>query len=244
MAARTGADLEGVAADVRRAGGVVTAVVCDITRAEERAALVEAARGVGPIAVLVNNAGVEVAVSVVDHSASDVEREIAVNLLSPIQLTRLVLPGMIERGDGAIVMLSSMSGKSPTPYNAVYAATKHGLNGFTASLRIELNGTGVHAGVVCPSFVAGSGMWADTGLAAPAMLREVSIEAVVAGVRRAIDGAPEVLVTPTPVRPMLALGQLLPSLDAFLLRRLGVLDVLRARADHAMERRDEGTGGR
>lgn len=227
LSARDAAGLEATAAKVRAAGGEAIVVPGDVTRPEDRAALLAAA---GEIDVLVNNAGIEIPVSVLDHSEADIEAELAVNLRAPLALTRAVLPGMVARGRGAVVMVSSMSGKSPTPYNAIYTATKFGLNGFTASLRIELAGTGVHAGVVCPSFVADAGMWADSGVKAPALMREVPPARVVAGVRRVIDGAPEVLVTPGPVRPLLAIGQLFPSLDAIMLRWLGVLDALKARA--------------
>jgi short-subunit dehydrogenase len=231
LAARTAGPLEGVAEQVRRAGGAATVVACDVTEPAGRQQLIEAAAGVGPIEVLVNNAGVETPVAVVDQQPADIDFQVAVNLLAPIHLTRAVLPDMIARARGVVVMVSSMSGKAPTPFNAVYCATKHGLNGFTASLRVELDGTGVHAGVVCPGFVAESGMWASGGLAAPAIMREVPLQQVVDGVMRVVDGAPEVLVTPGPMRPMLALAQLSPRLDGFLLKRLGVLAVLRQRAD-------------
>jgi short-subunit dehydrogenase len=134
-------------------------------------------------------------------------------------------------------MLSSMSGKAPTPYNAVYAAAKHGINGFAGSMSFELEGTGVHIGVVCPGFVAGAGMWADAGVKAPALMREVPVQKVVDGVRRVIAGEKEVLVTPGPVRPLLALSDLAPSWIAPMLRALGVVDVLRRRADVVRSRR-------
>jgi short-subunit dehydrogenase len=144
-----------------------------------------------------------------------------------------VLPGFLARRAGALVHVSSMSGKSPTPYNAIYAATKYGLNGFSSSIAIELEGTGVSTGVVCPSFVAEAGMWADTGLRAPSLMREVRPEAVADGVIAVIRGAQEVLVTPTPVRPLLALRELAPRLTGALLARMGVLATLEARAAHA-----------
>lgn len=226
LAARDKEGLERVASEVKAA----RAVVCDVTLPSDRERLVAEAAEVGPVDVLVNNAGVEIPLSVVDHRSEDVEREVAVNLLAPIHLTKALLPSMISRGSGVIVMVSSMSGKSPTPYNAIYTATKFGLNGFTASLRIELSGTGVHAGVVCPGFVSEAGMWADSGGKAPKMMREVSPEQVSDAVVRVIHGAAEVLVTATPVRPLLALNQIFPTLDAPVLSWLGVLDVLRERA--------------
>ncbi|MEQ1507800.1 MAG: SDR family NAD(P)-dependent oxidoreductase [Myxococcota bacterium] len=226
LAARDEDGLRKVAAAV----GAAKIVPCDVTVPADRERLIREASEVGPIDVLVNTAGIEIPVSVVDHRPEDVDRELAVNLLAPIHLTKAVLPSMIARGTGVIAMMSSMSGKSPTPYNAVYTASKHGLNGFTASLRLELLGTGVHAGVICPGFVADAGMWADTGVAAPAAMREVPIDRVVDGVVRVIRGAAEVLVTPTPMRPLLAIGQLFPTLDGPILTRLGVMRVLRERA--------------
>ena len=127
-------------------------------------------------------------------------------------------------------MISSMSGKSPTPYNSVYSATKFGLNGFAGSLQFELAGTGVNVGVVCPGFVSGKGMWADTNVKAPMLMREVSIEKVVAAVRKVISGKPEVLVTPGPVRPLLALSQIRPTWIPVILRWMGITTVLEERA--------------
>jgi short-subunit dehydrogenase len=57
-----------------------------------------------------------------------------------------------------IVNVSSRSGKVPTPFNTIYAATNYRLNGFSASLRLELEGSGVPVGTVCPSFVGETGM--------------------------------------------------------------------------------------
>ncbi|EDM78604.1 short-chain dehydrogenase [Plesiocystis pacifica SIR-1] len=125
-----------------------------------------------------------------------------------------------------------MSAKGPTPFNSIYAATKYGLAGFTHSLRVELHGTGVHAGVVCPGFVS-EGMWGRTGLKAPAVLKEVTAGQVVRGVMKAMGGAGEVLVTAGPVRPLLALFQMFPGLEGMMMRRTGVVRVLAERAELA-----------
>ncbi len=230
LAARDEAGLRATAAKVEACGARAVVVPCDVTVPADRARLVAEAEALGPVHVLVNNAGVEIAIAVIDQTHDDIEAQVRVNLLGPIHLTRAFLPGMLANKRGQIVMISSMSGKSPTPYNALYTATKYGLNGFTASLRIELDGSGVSAGVVCPSFVSDAGMWSDSGVPAPAMMREVSPAAVARGVRKVLSGKAEVLVTPTPVRPMLALGQFFPTIDGPMLRLLGVLDALKARA--------------
>lgn len=237
LSARDEAGLRATAARVEAKGARAVIVPGDLTRAEDRARLVAAAEALGPIDVLVNNAGVEIAIAVIDQTEGDIEQQVRINLLAPIHLTRAFLPGMLAAKRGVVVMISSMSGKSPTPYNAIYSATKYGLNGFTASLRIELDGSGVGAGVVCPSFVADAGMWSDSGVPAPAAMREVKPAAVVKGVRKVIAGAAEVLVTPAPVRPMLALGQFFPTIDGPALRLLGVLEALKARARVTAQRR-------
>jgi short-subunit dehydrogenase len=84
-----------------------------------------------------------------------------VNLDAPIQLCRLVVPGMVDRRRGHVVNIASLAGKVAVPYNTVYSATKHGLVGFTYSLRAELHETGVTASVICPGFVSEAGMFAD-----------------------------------------------------------------------------------
>ena len=223
-------DLGATVDAVHAAGGEAVAVPCDVAVAADRERLVAAAIADGPVDAVIHNAGVEVPIAFADQSPEQIERQLAVNLHAPLALTRLFLPHLLARRRGAICAVSSMSGRSPTPWNSVYTASKYGLNGFFAALRIELEGTGVHAGVVCPSFVADAGMWAATGVKAPRLVAEVPLADVVAAVLAVLDGAPEVLVTTPLARPMLALNQLFPSLDRRLLGWLGVLDVLKARA--------------
>jgi short-subunit dehydrogenase len=236
LAARDERGLETTAAAVRSAGARAVPVVADMAIQADRERLIGIAEAEGPVEVLINNAGVETPVPVVEQTLDEIEMQLRVNLHAPIMLTRLMLPKMMRRSRGCIVMVSSMSGKSATPFNAVYASTKYGLNGFVGSLRFELEGTGVHVGAVCPGFVSG-GMWADGGVKAPALLREVSIGKVVKGVRKVMAGSQEVLVTPGPVRPLLALSQLAPSLTGPVLRGLGVLDALKKRAQVVQQRR-------
>jgi short-subunit dehydrogenase len=227
LAARKATRLEAVRAACEARGVTVRVVVADVSVAADRERLVHEA---GDIDVLINNAAIEITRAITDQTDAEISAQIATNLEAPIQLTRLVLPRFLARRRGVVVNVSSMSGKSATPFNAIYSATKFGLNGFSGSLRLELEGTGVHVGVVCPSFVGETGMWADSGLRAPAMMREVKPEKVVQAVIAVIRGAPEVLVTPGPVRPLLAIRELFPGVDGAMLRRLGVTDALKKRA--------------
>jgi short-subunit dehydrogenase len=115
----------------------------------------------GPIDVLVNNAGIESVLPFGEYREGEIERVLTVNLEAPILLARLLVPGMLERGRGFIVNISSLSGRTPPPYHTAYAATKAGLVGFTASLRAELKGTGVSASVICPGYVTEAGVFAE-----------------------------------------------------------------------------------
>ena len=242
LAARDEAGLAATAALVETAGAKAAIVACDVSLAADRARLSAAAYAQGEVDLLVNNAGIEICLPVIDQTDEDVERQVEVNLVGPMQLTRAFVPHMIANGRGAVVMISSVSGKAPTPYNAIYAATKYAINGFTASLRIELEGTGVTAGVVCPGFVKGTGMWSDLQLKTPALMPEVDPALVARAVRRVAGGAAEVIVTRAPMRPIFALAQLFPSWPGASMRRTGVLEVLQARATVVARRRKSGIG--
>jgi short-subunit dehydrogenase len=106
----------------------------------------------GPVDVLVNNAGIGWAGPAA--RTPDVERLVAVNLVAPILLARALLPGMLERGRGHVVNVASIAGFVGPREEAVYAATKGGLIAFSESLRYELRGTGVGVTLVVPGVIA------------------------------------------------------------------------------------------
>ena len=93
----------------------------------------------GGVDVLVNVAGVMLPAPVAEADPADWRRMVDVNLLGVLYATRAVLPGMLERGDGHIVNVSSTSGRVASPLFSVYAATKHGLGAFTEVLRKEVH---------------------------------------------------------------------------------------------------------
>jgi short-subunit dehydrogenase len=117
-------------------------------------ALAEAAlAAAGRVDILVNNAGAGLAAPFTDLGDGDVARLVAVNLTAPIELTRLLLPGMLDRGAGQLSYVTSIAGRTGVAGEAVYAATKGGLDTFAESLRLELAGTGVRVGVLVPGVV-------------------------------------------------------------------------------------------
>jgi short-subunit dehydrogenase len=97
----------------------------------------------GPIDILVNNAGVEVSGLIEDAAAADIDRTIQVNLVTPVQLTRQIVPRMIERGQGHLVFTSSVAATGGTPTASIYSSTKAGLTRFAESVRIELADDGI-----------------------------------------------------------------------------------------------------
>jgi short-subunit dehydrogenase len=132
-----------------------TTIRADLSKPEDvdRAAA-QALAGEGPVDVLINNAGQGWAGPFADMDLERAERLVQTNLLAPMRLTRAVLSGMLQRGEGHIVNVSSIAGHVGVRDEAVYAATKAGLIAFSESLRQELSGTRVGVSVVSPGVVA------------------------------------------------------------------------------------------
>lgn len=131
-----------------------TPLVADLADPEAPARLaVDVLGAAGRLDLLINNAGVGAAAPVVHQPAAELDHVLAVNLRAPVQLTRAVLPGMLERRRGALVFVTSIAGRLGVREEAVYAATKAGLDVFAESLRLELAGTGVGVTVVVPGVV-------------------------------------------------------------------------------------------
>lgn len=107
----------------------------------------------GGIDILVNNAGLGWSGPLPDMPAAKITELMTVNLAAPIELTRLLVPGMIARGRGRVVFVSSIAGVTGVRGEAVYAATKAGLSIFAESLADELRGQGVRVSVIVPGVI-------------------------------------------------------------------------------------------
>jgi short-subunit dehydrogenase len=108
----------------------------------------------GRVDLVVANAGTGYAGDVSTMDESTAGRLIAANLTAPIELTRALLPAMLDRGRGGLCYVGSIAGRTGVGGEAVYAATKAGLDTFAASLRQELTGTGIQVGVFVPGVIA------------------------------------------------------------------------------------------
>jgi short-subunit dehydrogenase len=151
-----GAHVVGVARNADLLGKVMadiggTALVADLADPAQVDGLISRAeRDTGPVDVLVNNAGLDMAGPLVTTKPADIRAIHEVNLLTPIELCRQVLPGMLVRGRGHIVNMSSLAGVAGFSGMTSYCSTKGGLTNFTGVLRLELKGTPIGTTLVEP----------------------------------------------------------------------------------------------
>lgn len=219
LAARSAEGLQTVAAELKAAFPVrVLTVPTDMADEAALQALVEAAgREFGGIDILVNNAGIESAQRYDQTDAAELRQMIEVNLLAPMLLSRLLLPGMLARGRGHIVNIASVAGLIGTAYEEPYNASKFGLVGFTRGLRLTAQDCGwpVSASVICPGFMSGVGMFADMerqhAVTAPKLVGTVPAERLGPAVVEAIEkDLPDAILMKGTPRMNVALSVLAP----------------------------------
>jgi len=148
VVARRTERLEALASELDNDTHVVTADLGELDACTDW--LDEAVDVLGPVSVLVNNAGVQI---VEPFEEGDPERHdlvLRVNLAAPIRLARAVMPSMLSEGAGTIVNISSLAAIAPTPFMSSYNASKAGLAGWSEALRGELRNTGVNVLTVYP----------------------------------------------------------------------------------------------
>ena len=208
LSGRDGERLEELARSLPGAGHLVS--VSDLGAPGAAEQLV---REAGFVDCLVANAALPATGRLHDLDGAEVARMLRVNLEAPIHLTQALLPAMIERGDGKIVLVGSLSGKAGSPRSSVYNATKFGLRGFAFGLRTDLVGTGVGVTVVAPGFVRDAGMFADTGVKAPRVMGTTTPDKVADAVLRAIrEDRAEITVAPPLQRLLAHIGLVSPRL--------------------------------
>jgi 3-oxoacyl-[acyl-carrier protein] reductase len=155
--ARTAQRLDALLSELRAAGIDAAARAGDVgVEADADAIVREVERSLGPIEVLVNNAGILVGKRIEDLSLAEWDTTMATNTRSLFLLTRRVLPGMRERRRGTIVNVASVAGKVGFVGGTAYAASKHAVMGFSRSLMLEVRKDGIRVLAVCPGSVATS----------------------------------------------------------------------------------------
>ncbi|GLI27628.1 short-chain dehydrogenase [Agromyces rhizosphaerae] len=230
VTARTAGPLDALAEEIAGTGRRAIAVPGDLTDAGDRAGIVDrVTTALGPVDILVNNAGVARASGYAD---ADPSRVIATNLLAPMELTRLVLGGMRERGFGRVLNVASLAGLAGLPYLVDYSAAKAGLVAFSRALRAELAGTGVSSTVVSPGFIGDEGMYPAYETPVPWYLG-TNVSATVArqAVRALRRDRAEVVLNTLPMRPLVAVGAVSDGAMRTMTRTLGADAYLRGLAE-------------
>ena len=227
LSARSQDRLEQIAERV----GAARVIVADLSQRQQVEALVEQA---GPVDVLVANAGLPASGELVSFTVEQIDHALDVNLRSAIVLANRLLPSMLARRSGHIVLIASMQSKLPAALISVYNATKFGLRGFGLALAKELEGSGVGVSVINPTFIRDVGMWAETGIATHPLAGHASPAAVAAAVIKGIkEERPEIDVAPLGARLAAAAPHLIGSVAA----RLGATGVPAVGVQHQLAKR-------
>ena len=191
--ARTASELETLAAEIKRKGGSCDTVTVDVTDAHA----VRRALDGREVDAIVNNAGVGVMRPLVELAPDDWRLMMDVNLNAVYCVTRALLPGMIERGRGHVVIIGSLAGKSGFVGGTGYTATKFAVNGFAESLMLEVRDAGVKVSVVMPGSVATTFSRSGRDQSWKLMADDVA-----ASVEFLLDTPPRMLVDRIEMRPL------------------------------------------
>jgi uncharacterized protein len=154
VVARDTTRLDALAERLEKEHGVdVEVLSADLTSKKGRAVVAARLESAEPaVDLLVNSAGMGTYGKFAELSREGEAREIRLNVLALVQLSHAAVSGMIERGRGGIINVSSLAGHQPTPLNATYGATKAFVTSFSQALHEELRGAGVRVMVLCPGF--------------------------------------------------------------------------------------------
>src|SRR5262245_7120984 len=213
LAARRAIELETLATEIKTAGSQALVVPTDVTAPQEIERLVEQTiSAFGRVDILVNSAGIAWNRTVVDTSFEDLARIVSIDLIGTMLATRAVLPGMLERRQGVIVVLSSIFGH--IALEPAYSATKFGVRGFALALRRQIKRSGVAVSVVSPGFVR-------TPLTSGIRVPMVGPERVARVIARIAARPRREVVVPRIYRLAFVIDRLVPGLMDWLARALG-----------------------
>jgi short-subunit dehydrogenase len=189
-------------------GGKAIALPLDVTdRSSFESFLDETERELGPIDVLVNNAGIMPVTRFADESEASMRRQVGINLHGVLIGTQLAVHRMEPRHTGHIVNIASSAGKAGVPGIATYAATKHAVVGLSEAVRHELRDSGVEVSVVMPVLVNTA---LTEGLSEKRGVKEVQPEEVASAIVDALETGRFDVFIPRSLQATIALGNLLP----------------------------------
>jgi short-subunit dehydrogenase len=229
LTARSKTGLDTVASNLGAKGTEIISFPADLSQPPQREKLIkDVLNEFGKIDILINNAGLETEGAYTELAWASIQETIEVNLTAPMELTHLVLPGMLKRKSGHIVNISSIAAKSGGPYAATYSGTKAGMAEWTRGLRLELRNSGIHFSSIFPGYVREVGMFARFGMTPPRMVGSCHPSKVAEAVVRAIlKKRKEVIINSQPLRYVFMLNEFSPSMGDWLMRVSGASDFQR-----------------
>ena len=148
LLARTQSDLDRLRDEI--GDGCATAVADVVDRAQVDAAVKKLTEELGPIDIAVINAGVGLHGPFIDADVADLDRVMRINYMGSIHVLKAVIPGMIERRQGHLAVIGSISGRMGSPFEAGYSASKFALTGLTEALSVELSAFNINVTLVSP----------------------------------------------------------------------------------------------
>jgi NAD(P)-dependent dehydrogenase (short-subunit alcohol dehydrogenase family) len=218
-------DLEPAEQAAAELGGGTVAIQLNVTDRDSFAAFLdEAERQLGPVDVLVNNAGIMPVTPFEEESDDSIRRQLDINVYGVIVGTQLAVRRMKARGTGHVVNLASSAGKAGVPGIATYAATKHAVVGLTEAVRAECQGSGVELSYVMPITV---NTQLIEGLADKRGVKRVEPEDVAKEIVEALELGKVDVYVPRELRASVVLGTLLPRRAREAVARfMGVTEVM------------------
>jgi len=154
LVARRGPALDALAEEIRAGGGVASAAVADVGDREQLGRAVAGLAGaLGPVDLMIANAGVGVPTTLDPVNVEAVEETIRVNVLGVVYAFDAVLPAMLARGAGHLAAISSLAAYQGMPGESAYCASKAAVNAYLDGLRVQARGRGIAVSTICPGFV-------------------------------------------------------------------------------------------
>ena len=182
LMSRTGAELDRLEARIEADGGLARTAVCDVADVAAVKALVP---GLGPIDVLVNNAGTNIPEPFVEVTEEHYDRVMNLNVRAAFMVSQAVAKTMIARGDGgSIIHMSSQMGHVGAPSRAVYCTSKHAIEGLTKAMAWDLAPHGIRVNAVGPTFI-------ETPMTRPFLADEAFVEDTLSRIALGKFGQPE-----------------------------------------------------
>lgn len=191
--------LDETRAALRKKGATAEAIVADVTQSADGDKLISAVEtALGPISILVNNAGVATFAPFHEQTDADWDTMLDTNLKSVFLVSRAVAKGMIQRGTGDIINISSLAGLNAFAGGVIYCASKWGLQGLSVCMAEDLRGYGIRVSTICPGSVATS----FSGKSAEQKPNALKPEDVAHAVATIVTQAPNSFISQLQIRPL------------------------------------------